>query len=148
MTDFPDRLTVVEHVYHESIADGRKPFEWTHRFSRPLATRDQVYERGPQSVGEEWEPLDCGWLADNAGMLMIENREGQNLQYIPSAEEQAEIDSRVLELGCRTRSDYPLEPLWLIPPKETNRGMPATTEGLMIRCQNGRARFVVCVIPA
>ena len=142
-----DRLVVVETCYH--LPWEGEPVSVDERYSRDLSTHEQLYERRCR-VGEAWEPLDLGWLT-GVGMLVLSNQEGRNLQTRPTPEEQAEMDGRVLEVGWQPREatqfDSPPFALLLVPPGESLRIVPATTDGLIVRCRRGTCKFVVYAWP-
>lgn len=145
--EVPDRLTVVETVYHQPW--GEEPVAVESRFSRDLQTRNQLFERRCR-VGEDWQPLECGWLGE-AGMLVIENREGRFLQRVPTDEEREAAAAKVLEVGWEpdgaTMHDPPATAQWIIPPGESIRGQPATLKSLRLRCRSGECRFTVYLLP-
>ena len=140
-----DFLTVVETVYHRPF--GQEPKSAEFRFSRELETNEQVYERRLK-VGEEWQPLDCGWLGDNVGMLSIHNHEGESLQVNPTDEEQESISKRIVELAYDyvDMSEYDYGS-WLVPPGESFRGYPRSPKELRIRCQSGTAWITLYLYP-
>ena len=144
----PDRLTVVETVYHRSI--GQEPSMFDSRFSRELKTRDQPY--GPRRLvaTEKWALVDLGWVK-SAGMIVVRNEEGQHLQANPTEQERAETRRKVLEIAWQETVDNPEieEPSnysWLVPPGESFRGYPACSK-LLIRCRSGNAKYTLFVVP-
>ena len=69
----PNRITVVETVYHQVGND--KPMSVESRFERILASDEQVYERrhkNSQAATTEWKKLDYGWVP-SVGMIVIRN---------------------------------------------------------------------------
>lgn len=134
-----DRVTVVETVYHAPA--GRSPTPIESRFERKLETDEQLYQRY-MKVGEKWTPLDCGWLGENVGMLLIHNEEGLNLFTIPTEEELAAINARVVELSYNRTGEG-----WLVLPRESMRACPSSTKGLFMRCRSGEANITVSLIP-
>lgn len=146
--DVKDRLTVVESVYHQPF--GEDPVEIPSRFSRNLKTREQLYCRRLVAT-EKWEPLDCGWLGNAVGMLVVSNNEGKNQQVNPTNEEREVLAAKVLELFCsqgdRTMLSAARQAHWLVPPGESMRGCPAAAQKIHIRCQSGTAKFTLHLIP-
>lgn len=138
MAEIPDRLTVVEYVYHQQM--GREASMFESRFSRALGDHEQPYER-QVTVGEDWQSLDCGWV-ERVGMLVLRNEEGRHMQLNPTAEERRAIAGRVVEI--RTK-DQPAA--WLVHPGESLRACPADAAGLEVRCQAGEARVTIHAIP-
>ena len=129
-------VTVVETVYYQRGAEPGLIAEA--RFSRMVVTDEQPYCRR-FCADEEWRPLDLGWLAD-PGLLVLENREGR-FQANPSAEERAEVESRVLELAVGG------VPFLAVRPGETARFEPVAAAGLQVRCRRGRAQAYLVVLP-
>ena len=146
--DIKDRLTVVESVYHQPF--GESPVEIPSRFSRNLKTREQVYSRRLTAT-EDWQSLECGWLGNAVGMLVISNDEGKNQQANPTDEERKALAAKVLELchsdASRTMHSPARRGEWLIPPGESMRGCPVAAQQLLIRCQSGAAKFTLHLIP-
>ena len=138
MRQIKDRLTVRETVYHHPF--GHNPQVIETRFSHELETTEQLYERHLQ-VTKEWQPLDCGWLEDNVGMLIIQNDEGQFLYVNPTDEEREAAAKKTVEVS------YKDEQGWLIPPGESMRARPSHASELAIRCQSGVAEITLYLIP-
>lgn len=136
-----DRVTVVEKVYHQTA--GEEPFAVENTFSRNLKTQEQPYSRRCTAT-EEWQPLDCGWLKGNVGMLIISNLAGTGLTTIPSGDERAEIEKQVLEI-C---DEDCVDGAWLIPPGEAMRGIPKDASRLCVRCQSGSIKYKLSLIPS
>jgi hypothetical protein len=139
----PDRVTVVQHVYHQSPDD--QPFAVTTGFNRYLATKEQAYQRKTK-VGTDWESLDTGWL-NQASLLLIKNEEGKFTQQTPSEEEREESQRKVIEVACGPNLPANHEPDWLVLPQEEIRVTPADLSRIRIRCQYGIAYFTVTLIP-
>ena len=140
-----DRITVVETIYHRPYMDETLAVD--SRFSRIISSGEQPYQRQnhkPNTTAtEEWKQLDCGWLKDNVGMLVITNDEGKFFEVYPTEEEKEEIKLRILEIA------YEKNPLavWYVPPTESFRGCPSDPELLWIRCQHGTAKYTLTVLP-
>lgn len=141
MAGLKSKLTVVDTVYYQCV--GGEPVSVESKFSRELDSDEQIYQRHSK-VGEDFIPLDCGWLERNVGMLLITNEEGKNLQAHPTEEEAETLSRRVLEVRYKGNG---LAGGWLIPPGESFRGYPSNTENLVIRCQVGTAQFTINLIP-
>lgn len=74
----PNRITVVETVYHQVGND--KPMSVESRFSRAIESDEQVYERrhkNSQVATAERKRLDYGWV-DSPGMVVIRNDESDS----------------------------------------------------------------------
>lgn len=135
----PDQLTVVEHVYHQPA--GEQPTGIETRFSRHLKTQEQPYCRR-LLIGEDWVALDHGWV-NEASHMVVQNMEGRFTQVNPTDEQCKEVAARVIELGYQNAKGY-----WLIGPGESLRGQPNVLDGLMLRCQQGKAQVTINVFPA
>lgn len=134
----PARMTVVETVYH---ADARGPTDLPGLgFSRALSSDEQPYLRRI-AVGEEWQPLDVGWVHHPAHVV-VKNHAGEGLQRVPTNEQRAEIAAKVVLLAFSEHDAG----AWVIPPGESFRGTPSTPR-MLIRCMNGEAKVTVLVIP-
>ena len=147
MRQIKDRLTVRETVYHHPF--GHNPQAIETRFSHELENTEQLYERHLQ-VTEEWQPLDCGWLKDKAGMLIIQNDEGQFLYVNPTDEEREATAKKTVEIGYgHHKHDFGTigNHCWLIPPGESMRARPSHVSNLAIRCQSGVAEITLYLIP-
>lgn len=128
------RLTVVGSVYYLSDEESS---EVTARFTREIKSSEQVYPRRLQ-VGNEWEPLDIGWL-DSCGMLCIENRAPK----IPNQLQKLKRDDpHLVELSYTQDSQQS----FLIPPQETYFLLPSNATGLFIR-SNESATVMLHAVP-
>jgi len=144
--DIPDRITVVELVYHQ--VNGEEDATCSEaRFSRQLETSGEYpYVRHTKAT-EEWQHLDLGWIADvGCSMLTIENNEGYFKQRLPTEDEKTEVDKKAIELGYSPYAS-PILSCFLIPPKESFRCCPSNAKDLMIRCQSGEAKYTLTVFP-
>lgn len=136
------RLVVVETVYCQPPDTPGVANET--RYSKFLETDEQIY--GPRRMisGEEWKPLDCGWI-NEASMLTITNEEGKHLQKNPTQEEQAVINARIIELGVITGVET--VPFAKIPPRESLRLTPTNLSRWVIRCCKGKAKALITLFP-
>lgn len=137
-----DRITVVSQTYYQRL--GKNPIQVESRFSRGVSSGQQLYQR-EEEVGENWVPLDLGWIT-KVGFLEIANNEGRFLQVIPTEEEREDTAKKILEVrgydatcssGC----------LWLVPPGESFRGFPSKPQNLFIRSQLGTIEYTLYVFP-
>ncbi len=132
------------------------------RFVRWLATDEQPYAREVR-VTEEWVPLDCGWLKGGAGFLVLENPR-ERPQRVPTAEESAACDAKVVEVGMMLPAaapggrplnmwdEGPAPPAgpvacWLVPPGEALPATPADANLLFLRCRKGEAKVRLWLVP-
>lgn len=139
----PAHMTVVEYVTHqphdhEATAVGSTPF------LRMLRSDEQPYVRHA-TVGEAWQRLDRGWL-ESAGMLLVENKEGQFTQVQPREEERKAALMRVVEVGLAGANPQPTR-FAVVRPAESCRFEPADVTGLWLRCRFGTARVIISLIP-
>ncbi len=134
-------ITIVENVYYRE--PGEEPVMTELRHSRIIDGTGQAYERRLTAT-EDWQPLDCGWIKE-ASQLIIRNREGYFPVTNPTEEEQAEADSKIIEIahGTPKNSDFS----WLVYPKESMRGVPGNLNGLNVRSQSGSTRFTLVLYP-
>ncbi len=133
------RITVIEHIYHQEF--GESPTQVESRYSRDLDNDTQPYTRNLR-VGEAWEPLDTGWIAE-AGLLIIQNNEGKFPFCNPTEEEREEAKKKILEVCYGFDSDT----CWLTLPKESTKLVPSMLKGLNIRSQYGVTKFTIHVYP-
>ncbi len=140
MEGIPDRLTVVEMVHHQT--QDEDPFTVETRFERKLETQEQPYSR-TTTVGEKWTPLDCGWLGDNVGMLVITNKEG-GFTTLPTEEERQELAKKIVAVQYDGGFE---DSYWVILPGESMRGMPLFASGLLIRSLHGKIKYTISLIP-
>ncbi len=132
-------------VHHQT--EGEDPFTVESRFERELQTKEQPYSR-TTTVGEKWEEIDCGWLGDNVGMLVIANKEG-GFTILPTEEERQELAKKILVLSYHPYPQPPLmeENWWLIPPGESMRGMPSAPKRIYIKSMCGSTKYTISLIP-
>lgn len=137
-------VSIKELVYHRTPNGQTLPIESI--FNTPLEVEEATYSRPGGKVGEEWTPIDLGWVGENAGMIVIQNLSGKNLQRQPTKEEKAEIDKKVIEVGISFGKEVP-DRFTLVLPKQNFRWnlIPELTYSL--RSQSGRIDFNLYVIP-
>lgn len=132
-----DRATVRVELIHEHWGD--QPFSEAAGFSCGLEGIEQPYSRR-LVVGEEWAPIDFGWI-DRPGYILVKNLEGGLAKVNPTEGERADIAARVVLIG------YEGKPLWEIPPQESFGPVKCIgKEGLVWRCASGRASVRVAVL--
>lgn len=138
------RLTVIETVAHQQV--GQAPFSLGVPYQRWLESQEERYSR-TLKVGEEWTPLDCGWVKE-ASLLLIRNEEGSYRTRNPTEEEKAVTAAKVLEVAAWLGEDIlVMETLDVVGPQESIRRIPARLDNLMIRCRSGVARYRILVVP-
>lgn len=132
------RIVVTGYVYHQPATE--QPFSVNLGFSRQLESDEQPWIRKIK-IGEEWQPLDPGWVKEVA-LLVLVNDEGEHrFQRVPTEQEKQDMKDRIVELGYLSPAQA--KPNWLIPPGENFRGMPVDLASLRVRCRRGEARCVL-----
>lgn len=134
------RLTVVEHVYHQS--PDEEAFEQEIRYSRFLATDEQPFLR-KLKVTEEWATISSGWL-DNCSVLLIKNASGNlRLRSVTPSPQEVEQERRKVIQVAYEDSKYHFDVLV----GETMRVSPSSLQALRIRCAEGTGRADISIIP-
>lgn len=126
------RITVVETVSFQE--PGEQPISSRQSFVAYCEGSDAAYVRPHMMIGEEWTPLDTGWIKD-PGMVLVVNLEGHFTQVIPTQAERDEAELRVLEVGKFA----------CVPPREDLRIRP--TKPMFLRSRHGQIKIAVTVYP-
>lgn len=135
-------LTFTAMIYHrESPRDEATCNDL--RFVKLLQTQEQPYTRKKISVGENWTPLDYGYLNGlPISMILIRNEEGKNLQTIPTEQEKLDLSLKALELAVEGASEgFRVE---------VGAELPFVVRDfslLRIRSLSGISRYSITVIP-
>ena len=132
-----DRLTARLDVYYEQ--QGTQPTQVSCSFGTTLPkSEEQVYIR-KIVIGEEWEPLDMGWV-ENVGTIILENRR-KIFQKVPTKEEKQQADKKVVFIRNNKETIG-----WPIPSggffMSASRG-----EDIEVRCLSGSTKPVINVFP-
>lgn len=127
-------FTVVENVWHQR--EGQQPHGVPLRFERRLANDESPSFR-EGLAGEEWKPLECGWVKGKA-YLALKNLEGQFTQKVPTSEEKSEAAGRVIELSAGGESI-------LVPPGEDCRFLVGDVSKWRVRCVTGAKYYLMLV---
>ncbi len=140
-------VNILSTVYHRN--PGENPITLETNMRHELVSDEQPYQRRCR-VGEEWEPLDFGWLAPkdgplDVGSIHIVNEEGKFLQKQPTPEQRAKTEAKILEI--RVTPDNCCWGYFLIAPGQPFYNYPTQPKDLQIRCQKGIARFTITVFP-
>lgn len=131
------RFGVVETVYWQRT--GESPEGKAVRFGRSLTTAEEPYVRRIL-VGEEWQPLDPGWV-EEAALMRLENEE-RGIGAV------VEVGLAVAEEPLTQHDpDQAVHPVLLVPPGEAFRGSPERLGALRLRCRKGQARCRLTLIP-
>lgn len=89
-------------------------------FARLLDSNDDPLQR-KFSVGEEWVPLETGWVK-SVGYLILRNDGGKPFQVMPTKEQAEEELSRIIEVGYLVKSSLDnLAEREINPTKKKNR---------------------------
>lgn len=137
------RITVVDQVYHQN--PGQDPTVASSKFSRLLDSTEQAYVRRTK-VGETWSLVDRGWI-ESCSLMVVENLEGQSFAVVPTPEERAEVEARVVELGT-PGEDGRIVPFALVRPGLSGRFEPYDVRRVLLRCRSGVAQYTVTLFPA
>jgi hypothetical protein len=139
------RLVVKEMIVHRQMMASTGSPIIDSGFVRVLESGEQVYQRRME-IGKDWQPVDLGWLAEpGCSMIMIENREGGNLQVVPTEEEKQTIAAKVVEIVLDQQSTG--YNVLQVHPKESQRISPTRPDLCLIRCRSGKANIVVTAFP-
>ena len=117
------RVTAIETIVVQTGDD--EPFLIDNRWDRELITSEQPFGPRRVSVGDDWTPLDLGWLKDNVGILSVKT-----------------LGGGTVELRHRGASG-----VWRIFSRESLSGCPTMATEIEARCPGGQARIKVSVIP-
>jgi hypothetical protein len=132
----PAHVLILETVYHRPDDDAQ-PTALESRYARPLAAGRAVERKEGEAAGT-WQPLP----GTGGGLLVVVNREGRFVGTRPTAEEQAQMAARVLEVGV------PDGRPWLVRPGESLRAETADVGALKLRARRGTtARYTVHFYP-
>ncbi len=140
------RLVVIQQFYHQVLNSQPRLIEA--RYSRILGSNEQPYGPRTLTVGEDWTPLELGWMKDiPIGVLVITNEEGTFLERNPTEKERESSNSKILEVAFYQRLD-PLTAALIILPRDCQPLTPLYPDRIRIRCRNGEGRYTIIVIPA
>jgi hypothetical protein len=160
------RITVTETTTYN--VRGAQPVVVQTKFGRGQETEEQAYQRRIK-VDEQWVKFeyDRSWIT-TVGMCIISNEEGKYQQRIPTREQIADIQARVVEIYLEplatglpiaskdlTQFDPPepqmimLAPFaaLLLPPGEQQRYTLGPNVALWLRCQHADAKLIVTFLP-
>jgi hypothetical protein len=135
-------------VYEVVSYAGSPPAQWESRYSRPLTEDEQPYGPRHLKVGPGWAPLDTGWVAGPALLLLSNPRPAWSRQ--PTADQRKEAEGRVVEVGWDSQRGPGYEstfPFALVRPGESCRFEPAAALRLRVRCLAGECRLTVVALP-
>jgi hypothetical protein len=134
MPNVANRITVVEHIYHQVA--GHEPTPIDTIFTRYTTEAEQVYLRkSPKGLSTEWESLDTGWVKDPS-MVFIRNDAKEGTIEITFC--------CVLEdMSIMGPDPYCLH----VPPGETQRLTVPDVTRLRMRRDEGNGQYTLIAIP-
>lgn len=151
----PARISVHDNLYFQPAGRGveSQPSGVEARFTRNLRSDEQMYERRSK-VGPGWKPLPLPgpeWIDPaDCGMLSLKNLEGDDLAVVPTPDERAAIDAKVVEVGLsssQTDPDAAVTPFARVRPGEAVRVEPVNLHLYRLRCPAGSARYALALVP-
>lgn len=115
-----------------------------------LESDEQPYIRETK-VGENWMPLDRGWVAE-ASLLMLENKGGAPRNTKPTAEEGEEDKGRVIDVAIASKAATVNSPEELvlfsfIVPGTSIRWSPPDLAAIRVKCRQGDTRIAISLYP-
>lgn len=136
------RIVVTQTITH--VPPRGEPTSIAVGTARNCRSDELPYRRpsGSFVVGGEWRAIDLGWLAEDPaqiGQVALYNTEGTTLEKIPTPEERAEIDRRVVEVAVVDCAGDPI-PTFLVRPGDVFRGEPTDVGRLRVRCRDPEQR--------
>lgn len=120
-------------------------------YQRVCSSTDAQYYHRRIKIGESWQKVDCGWL-ERASFMDLGNDEGK-YQVVPTREEKAIVDGRIVEVGVAIRvvegttEREVVGLITLIRPQESFPLPVADISTIRVRCQRGEARCTLNVFP-
>jgi len=143
--DIPDRMVVIEYIYHQQHNQPAMNLEYRYR-CHPV-TSEQPYQRRCVAT-EQYQPIDRGWFENGGhGLVVIKNEEPDKVNEIAGISSQ-DIDSEEGVLEIRGKVDGDLDVLsWFVPPGQTIKALPSSLQHLHVRCLKGRANYTLTIFP-
>lgn len=140
-----DRLTAQLAIHHEHC--GEPPVQVQAHFSIPLKTVAQPYQRRMRvDVDACFVEVDLGWLKDNVGYIIIENRAGAPALVNPTDEERERITRQILTLYHKGQDGIQTS-IFEIPPRGMFVGIPRWPDRLFLRSEEGLINATVTIMP-
>lgn len=138
-----DRITANLSFYHQH--PGEQPTGFNQHFDYLLQTEEQPWQRRLEISESELVQLDTGWLGNNVGYLIIQNREGTNLQVTPTEEEKNNISRRII--GISAMVDGKRAPACIVRPGQFFCGEINNCHAIYLECFHGTATTYVHIFP-
>jgi hypothetical protein len=137
-----DRVVIVGHVTHLRMDRESQYVDFA--YERLLKSKSEYYDRLEFKVGQEWKPLDFGWIQD-VGVVCIVNRKTEFMR-VPSKEEREEADAKVVEISFASDAWRTSQVDVILYPGQPIQFSPAHRE-IRLRCRSGIAECRVTVLP-
>lgn len=136
------RITIVNSAYFQPVDGDPKLFD--RKWSQALTTDEEPYQR-KMKVGEEWQPLESGWLNGEASLLVIQNLKPR-FDHNLSEAELKEVEEKAVELGSALYTDQ--KSVQVFSTVSVGRDVQIEPIGrLMIRCAKGEAQVQYTFYP-
>lgn len=137
------RIVVKETVYWQSR--GSNPQSVSGNFVHTVRSGEYPYSHPRIVVGEDWQPLEIGWLK-RAYAVVVENL-AEVRRTIPTPEEAKASEDKVLEIG--TSREGVSIPFCHVRGGESTRLSPphGNVSGFCMRCLRGEAQVTVTAFP-
>lgn len=144
------RITLLTQVIHHlpgAPGYGPKPL----RYARDTIVDEQAYERTVR-VGEEWKPLDLGWVGTDyhgaGAVLLVVNCSVPKPQRVPTVEERAENLAKTIIVGIEQNDGSVLELGYGFPDEQVLCIHPLNLPRYRVRCGSGEGRYSIFLVPA
>lgn len=97
-----NRVTIVENIYFQERFGGSSILPVGTPYAYEVESEELPFQR-KFKAGPEWKSLPgvSDWLDGKAGLIKVENVEGQYLQVNPTDEEKQDISKRIVEIGIK-----------------------------------------------
>lgn len=101
-----NRVTVVEYIQFQERSGGSNILPAGKPYAYDVDSEELPFQRRLKAMSD-WKELPglADWLDGKAGLIKIENMEGQFLQVQPSESESKDIARRVIELGIKVEGE-------------------------------------------
>lgn len=122
------------------------------RYEVVCSSDEQPFVRPSMKVGENWQPLDMGWIS-NPSRLHILNIEGMDQTRIPTPVQVAETAKKIVHLGMEVGSEIKVVAVLRPSPVPRMSGSdsmyePPPEAKLFVRCMSGEAKIQVAAYPS
>jgi hypothetical protein len=132
-------VTVVNKAYHQPGDSDPTCVETGYSYF--LETDEQPFTR-IHTVGEDWIPLQTGWLTDSS-LVIISNDGAKRANVVLTEEEEDERSKRFILVAFEDTS----RPTIIIRPGRSAEFEPLTLNGIKIRCTKNSVRYTASILP-